>query len=266
MIDFALHSMPRYRDVVREQIRAVGLSLRPVAVVAAVVMGIATFVMIVDIAGGTGATWFDADHWMPITIASFLLPFAVWRRDKRFGSAFPWTLPVDRRRLALAKVFGGWVWMTAALAILVVFERVMAAAAGVPHSRTLSLLVFTGTTTTYLLGSALLLGLRHPLRWMFGAGGLLLLLPNAVEAMGRNPSGEWQIFAWPGMRWAIYGPYGLQTLLSSSGFFSEVEDAGRIWLALPDFAQWALATVFCCGMALATLWLATLRHRERRLR
>jgi hypothetical protein len=264
VIDFTLHRLPRYRDVVREQVRAVGLSLRPVALVAAVVLAITTFVMIIDIADGKGAMWFDSDHWMPITIASFLLPFAVWRRDKRFGSAFPWTLPVDRRRLALAKVLGGWVWMTTALAILVVLEKVMAIAAGVAFSRTLPLLIVTGTTATYLLGSALLLGLRHPLRWLFGAGGVLLMVPNVIEALGQNPNGEWRLFAWPGVRWAIYGPYGLQTLLSSSGFFSEVENAGEIWLSMPAFAQWAIATVVCCGGALAALWVAALRHRERR--
>ena len=59
MIDFTLHRLPRYRDVVREQVRAVGLSLRPVALVAAVVLAITTFVMIIDIDDGKGAMWFD---------------------------------------------------------------------------------------------------------------------------------------------------------------------------------------------------------------
>jgi hypothetical protein len=264
MIDFTFHPTPRFRDVVREQIRTVGLSLRIVAIVAAVVIGTVTILMLVDLAAGRAETWFDSEHWIPLTIASSILPFAVWLREKPFGSALLWTLPVDRRRLALSRVFAGWVWLMTALTILMVWEKIMGTLAGVASTRTLPLFSFAATTTTYLLGSALLLSFRYPLRWVFGAGGVLLLLPSVVDALGQTQQGEWRALAWPGVRWAIYGPYGLQTLLSSSGFFPAVEDAAETFLTLPGLAQLAITTVVCCGFGLAVLWLAALRHRESR--
>ena len=244
MSELTLHPTPRFRDVVREQIRAVGLSLRVVALVVAVVVGIVTLLMLIDILRGSGETWFDSDHWAGIPIVTFLLPLAVWWREKRFGSAFLWTLPVDRRQLALAKVFGGWVWMTIAQAMVMLLERLLAAVAGLPSPHTLPLIAFTFTTATYLVGSALVLGLRHPLRWLFGAAGLLFVVGNLSQMLERL--------------------YGVQTLLGSRALYLAAESAGRAWLALPDLAQWAIATVFILGLSLIAVWAAASRHRERR--
>jgi hypothetical protein len=272
MMEVTLHPTPRGRDVVREQVRMVGLGLRREALIAAVVLGIVTLAVAGRIVRGGAGLLLDSDASGPISVAAFLLPFAVWRGERRFGPAFLWTLPVDRRRLALAKVFAGWVWLMAALAVFLSWLAALALLSGataipptaVPQSLRW-LVPFTGATAMYLLGSALVLGLRHPLRWLLGTVGVFFLLAALSEALGRTGSGELRIVAWSGvLRWAVYGPYGLRTLLSSSGFFSAAEDAAATWRKLPHLAQWATATFLWLGAGLAALWAAASRHGERR--
>ena len=232
-----LHPMPRVRDVVREQIRIVGLSLRREALVVAVVLGIVTLVIGIDIVQGRGATWFDSDNdLLGIVLAAFFFPFAVWRRERRFGPAFLWTLPVDRRRLALAKAFAGWVWLMTALAIFAFWQLALAVLSGVTDARIVPLGAFTGATAIYLFGSALVLGLRHPLRWLLGTFSALFFL-----GMLRNT--------------LRYSPYDIDAFLISSGSWSVVEDAA---------AQWAITTLLGLGAGLAALWAAISRHRENR--
>ncbi|MDQ2676367.1 MAG: hypothetical protein M3Y34_06115 [Actinomycetota bacterium] len=173
MMQLALHPTPRGRDVVLEQVRAVGLALRPVALVAAVVLCIVTLTIVIEVVrGGAGI---HSDSWDATSIIALLFPFAVWKREKRFGPAFLWTLPVDRRRLALAKVFAGWVWLMTALAVYILWLLAMAL---LPSATVLpvTLVPFTAATAMYLLGSALVLGLRHPLRCLLAIVGVLFLL------------------------------------------------------------------------------------------
>jgi hypothetical protein len=245
MTQVTLHPTPRARDVVREQVRVVGLGLRREALVAAAVLGVITVVIAIDIVRGSAATWFDSDEWLPLGLISFLVPFAVWRTEKRFGPAFLWTLPVDRRRLALAKVFAGWVWLMSALAFFVSWQVTLALLSGVTHARTVASIAFPGTTAMYLFGSALVLGLRHPLRWLLGTLGVFFLLGMFNEALAR-------------------GPYGLRTLLRSGALYAAVEQAVNVWQNMPDPAQWAIAAVLWLGSGLAALWAALSRHGERR--
>ncbi len=240
MSEVILHPAPRWRDVVLEQIRAVGLSLRREALVVAVVLSIVTLVIAIDIVRGSAATWFDSDEWFPIALAAFVFPFAVWRREKRFGPAFLWTLPVDRRRLALTRVFAGWVWLITALAVVVFWQNALAVLSGVTGAETIAFAAIPGTTAMYLLGSALVLGLRHPLRWLLGTVAVCFLLGFLNEAIDRT--------------------YGLDTFLSSGGFSS----AATAWRQLPQLAQWAITTFLWIGAGLAALFAAASRHRERR--
>lgn len=242
MMPLSLHPTPRGRDVVLEQVRAVGLALRPVALVAAVVVGIVSLLFASQ--SGRGAEMqFGSDSWLATSVVSFLFPFAVWRREKRFGPAFLWTLPVDRRRLALAKVFAGWVWLMTALAVIVGWLLVLTLLSDATAVRSVLwswLVRFPGATAMYLLGSALVLGLRHPLRWLLGTAGVFYLQGTLNEKLG------------------------LYTLLNSSGFFSAAEDAAAVWRNLPDPAQWAATTFLWLGAGLAALWAAASRHGERR--
>lgn len=264
MIDLTLHATPRLRDVAREQVRVVGLSLRREAMAVAAVLGIVTLIITMDIVHGTATTWFDSDEWVGVVMLSFLFPFAVWRGEKRFGPAFLWTLPVDRRRLALAKVFAGWVWLATTLTVFVLWHKVLAVLSGVADARTTPLLSLTGATAMYLLGSALVLGLRHPLRWLLGTVGVFFLLGTLNEALGRTQNGMSRMFASSGIvRWLVYGPYGIDTLLSSGGFSSAAKQATIVWRSHPYVAS-TIAIVLWIAVGAIALWAAASRHRETR--
>lgn len=232
------HRTPRGRDVVLEQIRVVGLGLRSAALVLAVVVGIVSTVIALAIVRGDAATWFDSDEWYPLGFVAFLFPFAVWRRETRFGPAFLWTLPVDRRQLALARVFAGWVWLMGAVAFFALWQVVFAAVSGVAGAKTVSPSAFSGATVLYLFGSAFVVGLRHPLRWLLGAAGVFLLL-GALNAK-------------------------VDRLMDSGGLAAAMHDARAFWLTFPPFAQWAIPTFLSLAIGLAALWAAVSRHGERR--
>jgi hypothetical protein len=233
-MDVTLHPTPRWRDVVLEQVRIVGLSLRWEALIFAVVLGVGTLVIGSELI--TGGPAFDSYETFPTALVAFLFPFAVWKGDRRFGSSFLWTLPVDRRRLALAKVFAGWVWLMAALAIFASWLLALALLAHATLALSILRIPLAATIAAYLFGSALVVGLRHPLRWLLGAAGLFFLLGMLRETLR-------------------HGPYDINAFLISSGVVSMVEDAA---------AQWAITTLLGLGAGLAALWAAISRHRENR--
>lgn len=246
MIESTLHPLPRFRDVVWEQVRALGLGLRREALVLAVVLGIATVIIGGEIvAGGPGS---DSDETFPTALISFLYPFAVWRSEKRFGPAFLWTLPVDRRRMALAKVLAGGVWLMAAMALFVAWVLTLTLIAGGSPAHQLMRLPFIATIAMYLVGSALVLGLRHPLRWLFGAAGVLLLMGRLSDRLSQPDDAEWR-----------YVP-------GANDFFSAVQQAAAIFQTLPDLAQWAITTMLWLTTGAALLWAAVSRHGEHRRR
>jgi hypothetical protein len=234
MTGTTLHPRPHWRDVVLEQVRIVGVCLRREALVVGVVLGIVTLVIAVNIVRGTAASWFDSDEWVQVSFAGFLLPFAVWRSDKRFAPAFLWTLPVDRRRLALAKVFAGWVWLMTAAVLYFLWQLTLATLSGVPGAEALSGVAFIGVTVTYLFGSALVLGLRHPLHWLLGMVALLFflgLLNNGLDL------GSWSSVPMLG-------------------------NAPAAWSSLSGLAQDVIATFLSVGAGLAALFAAASRHKE----
>lgn len=232
MSEVTLHPVPTLRDVVREQIRIIGISLRREALALAIVLGVVSVAVLIDIVHGTAESWFDSDDWSQISFLSFLVPFAVWRRDRRFGPAFLWTLPVDRSRLALAKVFAGWFWLMITLAAFVAWQFLLATIAGVEGAQIVPLVAFAGVTAMYLLGSALVIGIRHPLRWLIGSAGVMFLIGMIQEAIAR-------------------GPNALDRIVRSSGFAALIENT-------------FLTTTLWLAAGVIALWAAISRHRENR--
>ncbi|HEX7154105.1 MAG TPA: hypothetical protein VF618_21640 [Thermoanaerobaculia bacterium] len=246
MTDVTSHPGPRWRDVVLQQVAIVGLSLRPAALVLAAVLAAGTVMVGGEIiSGGQG---FDSNETFPTALIAFLYPFAVWRGEKRFGPAFLWTLPVDRRRLALAKVFAGFVWFAAALTFFIVWLLGLGHLASAPAAHTILRVPVIATLGMYLFGSALVVGLRHPLRWLIGGAGLIVLMGTVGEVISQPDDSEWQYV--PGAR----------------AFFAAVEQFMAAWLNVPESAQWTITTFLWFGAGLAALWAAASRHRERKRR
>jgi hypothetical protein len=243
VIDVPLHATPRWRDVVLEQIRIVGLSLGTAAMILAAVLAVGTVMIVGEIV--TGGAGFDSNETFPTALIAFLYPFAVWRNEKRFGPALLWTFPVERRRLALAKVFAGFVWLMAAVAFFLLWLFALGLFAGARPELTVARVPLIATIATYLFGSALVLGLNHPLRWLLGAAGVLALIGRLGDVISHPDNREWNYV--PGARAA----------------FALIEEAFSAWATLPAPAQWILTILLTIGLGLIAVWAAASRHRER---
>jgi hypothetical protein len=299
MNDPTRHSPPGGLTVLLAQIRLVERAMRTPALVAAALIGLATLILTIEIVDTSTVIPFHPEHHVLPGLLGLLLPVGVWMGEERFGAAFLWTLPVDRRRHALAKVFAGWVWLMGAVALLVIWllglalfsggnvlaeetRRVLwsfsVAAAGpfdpnavqevrwTPHPL-FWMVPFTAATGTYLLASALALGSPHPLRWIAATLCGFFLLVALVD----SASAERLIQGAHGLLDALVkGRYGVDALLTARTESLQVAatlSTGEtlvVWSALPDLGQWARATLLWTGAGLAAVWAAASRHRERR--
>jgi len=294
--------LPRSRDVLLEHLRAIGFALRLPLLIAPAFVVLATIVLALRIRSGDAVVNLHAQPSSFPGIVGALLPVAVWAREERFGPSFLWTLPVDRLRHGLVKVAAGWLWLMAGVAIFLLCQLVLALLSGgqiLPvetlhlHAAPVSLRVpldpaalqtirwapgplilavpFASATATYLLGSAVMLGIRYPFRWIAG-GVALLALANLVEDVARRSSD---------MRWLNHVPdrvlspltedrYGLETLLTLRSWSLDhpaMLTSGeqiQVWSAVPPLADWRIAALLWTGAGLLALLAAASRHRERR--
>jgi hypothetical protein len=144
-------------------------------------------------------------------------------------------------------VFAGFVWLMAGVAFFVTWLLVLGLLAGAPLAMTVARIPFAATAAMYLFGSAIVIGLRHPLRWLLGAAGVLLMMGKLSDLFTQPNDGEW-----------AYVP-GARALFSVINRFMSAT-----WLSLPESAQSVLSTLFLFGAGFAALWLAASRHRDRR--
>jgi hypothetical protein len=293
------HPTPRLGHVVAAQIRVVGAALRGPGRVACALVALATVLLIVERAGTGEAMAFHPEYHALPGLLGLLLPFSVWRGEERFGAGLLWTLPVDRRGHALARIFAGWVWLMALMTLFVLWLLALVVVSGgnvlseetrrvVPSFSTggtgpfdssavelvrqsaqplLWLVPFTAATGTYLFANALALGTRKPLSWISAlvAGGLLFVsLAEAANA-------DWLIRGGNRLlEWLVYGPYGVDALLTARTESLQVAatlssgETSVVWSGLPDIGQWAVATMLWTVAGLVTVWAAASRHQEAR--
>jgi hypothetical protein len=297
MTSTTVRSVPRPRDVLLAQIRAVGLAPRGPALIAAAVVALAALLITINSLNTGEAIAFHPERPFLPGMVGLLLPIWVWRGEEPFGAGVLWTLPVDRRTHALAKVFAGWVWLMGGVVLFVLWSLALTLLSGgnvlaeetlrvltsVSASPTLDpaafqtvrwtphpllwLAPFTAATGTYLFASALGLGTRHPLRWIVASViGLFLVssVADVANAIGLGNTLERLLDS------LFEGPYGLDALLTARTTFLSNEttlstgDRVVVWRALPDVGGWATATLLWTGAGLVTLWAAVSRHREGR--
>jgi hypothetical protein len=292
---------PSARDVLLEQVRVLWISLRIPALIGVALAGVATVVALPTLTRGGPLNITGWPTWLPGIMGS-LLPIAVWGNDERFGPAFLWTLPVDRRRHAVTKVAAGWIWLIAGVIVFLSWLFIMARISGehvLPQTINvltnshappvglvdpatvlgvrwrpgplMGIVPFAGATACYLLSSALVIGTRHPLRWVLGVVILGLLIAVISQPLGTQF----------GMRWLAVGPgrvmellagsrYGLDALLTarsetlSTTATLTTGKSLRVWWGVPDLVDWAVATLIWTSLGVTSLWAAVSRHGETR--
>lgn len=299
MTSIELHSIPHFGQVIREQFKAIALSLHLPAIGVGFLGTVVTMLAFADFLRGRGGVEFAPELSLIPAFAGLLLPIALWRTEQRFGPGFFWTLPVDRTRHALAKIFAGWLLLMIAVTLFVLWLLVLALitkgnitgdeiirllpTSTVPPPRTLDasmlrtvqwipqpvlwLAPFFAATGTYALVSAIALGLRHPFRWLIGGAAAVFLIAAISQGMG---SDALALRIGDILESVFFGRYGIDGLLSArtESLKTLVElsngEVVTAWRGLPVIREWVIATLLWTGLSLAGLFAALTRHRERR--
>lgn len=290
--------LPRLRNVLLEQLRAIGFTLRVPMLIAVGFAVLATIVLAIQIGSGDKSWNLLAEpSALPGGIGA-LLALAVWAREERFGPGFMWTLPVDRARHALIKVFAGWLWLMAGVTLYALCLLVLAlvTGGGTLPVETLNILTtelqrsvpvdpatlrvvewrpglliwlvpFGAATATYLLGSAFMLAVRRPLVWALGAMILVPVSSFAGHIAQRRLGVSWLADA-PML--LLNGRFGLDALLKLRTWtldrraFLTTGEIAEVWSAVPSLADWRTAFLLWTIVGLLAIWAAVSRHREGR--
>jgi hypothetical protein len=273
-----------------EQVRLVGLAVRREAAVLALVLACITVFVLLE-AFRTGER-INFQPLPPIILLALgaLAPFAVWKGERIFSGAHLWTLPVERRWHALLKVLAGAVWLLTAVAGLHLWllgiSLVTGGSVGEAETRMLAgpggiddltpvpwstrpwewAMPFVAALLAYLFGSALVLGFKHPLRWLAGAVAAFIALLAFDEADLADGLSRF-IFDT-----VITGPMGLEAAIGgapSREFDGRPPAPGSdasvlvVYYALPSLARTVPAAVLWFALGAAALGVAAWRHRER---
>jgi hypothetical protein len=303
MTSAVLHATPAWRSVVMAQLRLVGSALRGSALIAAG-LAVSATLLLIEFSPADGVLNFRPERQeLLFGGLGLLVATSAWFGDERIGTGFLWTLPVDRRSHALARVFAGWVWLMgvvtlSALWLLAVsvftggsvmaeeslrlissparaysFPAGGALDAGAVQTvqwtptPLLWLVPFAAATGVYLIASAMALGIRQPVRWAAG----IVLAVYLVAGLGQTMNANWPATAPGRLLHGIFdGRYGLDALLTARTGSLKTEatlttgERVVVWRALADVGDWAAATLLWTGAGLIALLAAASRHRERR--
>lgn len=280
---------PRWGAVVREQLRTVGTAVRLELIVAATLLLLFSAIVLF-------LHWMTPGHrtdgqfpemMLLVVVLGLFAPMAVWKGEQPSRRAYLWTLPVERSRHTLVKVFAGWAWLMAAVGAYVLWALAIAQATGgtlsmgttqlplgpIPAGAEFSaahyfthpwpvpgwawLVPFASATATYLLGSIVVLSSDHAWRWYAG----LVLGWGLMVGMGLDWSGE-------ATHDLIDARYGLE-VLTTGGEAREVAIARpsggevRSVTYVPMPADWPVAALLWVGAGLAGTLAAALRRQER---
>jgi hypothetical protein len=299
----APHGKATWRSVVMAQLRLVGSALRRPALVAAALAAPATLLLI-EFGPADGVIDFRPERQeLLFGGLGLLVATGIWFGDERLGSGFLWTLPVDRRSHALARVFAGWVWLTVFVTLAMLWllaisvftgggvmseeslrlisspARALSFSAGDrldagavqtvqwTPTRVLWLVPFAAATGVYLIACAMALGMRHPVRW----AGAIVLAVYLVAGLGQQVNATWAATTPGRLSKSVFdGRYGLDALLTARTGSLKTEatlttgERVVVWRGLPNLGDWATATLLWSGAGLLALLAAASRHRERR--
>lgn len=278
-----------FRSILAEQFRVTGFALLREGALAGAALTLICTISLFAAWRYDERLFLEPELLLPPLFVAALLPFAVWKGDRPFDRAILWTLPVHRQQSAIAKVLAGAAWLM--LAMLVIFaalalvalgsgggvgEQEVRIVEGVGGALTrhdwrtpawIWLVPFVAALIIYVIGSAAVLGLRYPVRWIAGLGVGAGLLLSAANNLG--PPGGFERTVAQLWEWSVNGPIGIDFLLSGGEDSLSYWRPGtgqryvRIWTALPAIGGWAVAAAAWFAFALALFGLAIRRHWER---
>ncbi|ATC32161.1 hypothetical protein CA606_07235 [Caulobacter vibrioides] len=233
------HEPPSTIAVFHLQLRKIGRVLRPELVGLALLLSPMAILGLALLMRRDAALDYPHELNFLLPVAAFLLPYRLWTEARLFDRGDFQVLPVERRRHVLIGVCAGLVWALGLAAAIVLLFNLLALAAGSPTIGTSLwqwLVPLGGVATAYLLGSGVVLALRHSLRWSAGVV-LACVVLSALDLSAPFESVAHDVFR---------GDLGLERVLSGGASSLTWGVALSVWLAL----------------GLAVVALASLRHRE----
>jgi hypothetical protein len=263
MTSHSLHAPPDMKSVRRHQVDAVGHGIRREGMVFVAILGAVWIVQaLVALQARTYSVHNASIEYAPAAaipmwwIAAFA-PLAVWRGEERLRRMYLWSMPVDTTISALLKVFAGWIWVMAAVAVYLIFMNLITLTNGLiagdwPYSSARWwewVVPFTAATITYLLGSALVVGSKYPVRWLAGIVAALWAIPVVIAMFH-----AWSVEDLWGMMWSGWG--GVTVVLSARWTVERMQGQPV------SLTQWSASTALWLGAATLILWLAARRRPE----
>jgi hypothetical protein len=284
-----LHPLPARAAVLRENLRAVGESVRlEISAALALLLGLAALILFVEpTASSSGADYDVAGMTWPVLLLGLFAPLAVWKAEEPSRRGYLWSLPVDRFRHTLMKAASGWAWLMALVAAYLAWVISIPLLTGgnivlnsdweaaLLHGRlpgtvlrdmTLGgnpwvwVVPFVAASTGYFVGTAVALLADHPLRVYAGATFTFFVTIAMADAAG----GTLERVADNLFRYGMVGRYGLMTHATGIVFrFNEPLPAAPQVRDVPVFGTWASSVLLWTGTALAATVLAARRYQER---
>jgi hypothetical protein len=283
-----LHPLPARGAVAREALRAVGHSVRlEIGAVLVLLLGLLVMMATVTARGPGGADYDVADMTWPVVMLGLFAPLAVWKHEEPARRAYLWSMPVDRFRHVLIRVWSGWAWLMAVVATYIVWaigvalvtgghvvinpdwEMVMLRerAPGVPiRDLTLAghpwlwLTPFAAATTMYLAGTTVALLFNYPLRVFAGTWFALMVLMAVPDALGGGMDRTVEMM----LERLANGRYGFLTHATGIiHLFDRPRDMVVNVYDHTDPVAWVLATLLWMAVPLAGAVLAARRYQER---
>jgi len=233
------HEPPRAVAVFQLHLGKIGRILRPELIGLALILSPTALMALGLLMSRDAALDYPQELNFLLPVGAFLLPFRLWSKERLFDRGDFHLMPVERRKHILIRVCAGAVWALGLAAAVVLLFNLLALAAGSPTIGTgvwQWLVPLGSVATAYLLGSALVVALRHPLRWSAGLA-LAFVLLTAFDLVA---------FPRPMTQALVSGDLGLEPVLTGGA----------------SSAAWAVALLFWFGLGLTALALASLRHRE----
>jgi hypothetical protein len=202
-------------------------------------------------------------------------------------------LPVERRRHALSKVLAGGFWLLIVVTGFQLWLQGLALITGGELQQNETRLLigpggpgdltpvqwttpvwqwatpFTTVVICYIISSAFMLGVRHPLRWGTAAVAAFFLLGLLAEGDLVGLGFTDHLFAL-----LTEGPFGIDPATGGGDSIETSELTGGrdvlgdpeirvLWHQLPSFERWIPAVLAWAAFALSAFSVALFRHRER---
>jgi hypothetical protein len=271
MTALSMHEPPAPNGILREQVRALGITMRRPLLYAAGYIILSHVVV---------AVWlFTASRHNPTVMTlwrvsqnSFntfmylgvLFPFFVWNGETPSRRMYHVLMPVAREQHALLKTGAGWVWLMFATALAVLLSVIVTILAlrstGVALQATDFNMIgvpFITATVAYLLVSALAIATESPRVWVGVIVASYMVLSGVLQMVEVTLTAQAGSTFWVSVigvfrdAWHVMvtGDLGIVSALTGRNFAS-------------DFTLWAQATTLWLAVALVLTLVAAYRRGE----